>query len=58
LTGVADSERRYEPGEVRPRDLSENPHCPDCKTGVEEALYAAAVANGLVGDHADLAGYS
>jgi hypothetical protein len=26
------------------------------QTDVEEALYAAAVANGLVGDHADLAG--
>jgi hypothetical protein len=33
LTGVADSERWYQPGEVRPRDLAITPRCPDCKTG-------------------------
>jgi hypothetical protein len=29
---VADAERWYEPGEVRPRDLPTLPHCPDCKS--------------------------
>ena len=30
---MADSERWYEPGEARPRDLAINPRRPDCKTG-------------------------
>ena len=30
---MADSERWYKPGEVKPRDLAINPRCPDCKTG-------------------------
>ena len=30
---MADAERWYQPGEVRPRDLAINPRCPDCKTG-------------------------
>ena len=32
LTGVADAERWYDPGEVRPRDLAINPRCPDCQS--------------------------
>ena len=29
---MADAERWYDPGEVRPLDLALNPRCPDCKS--------------------------